>query len=173
VGANGCNAYPTASTCSAGLVCERYAPAACLDPNWAEWPMPNSQADVTAGAPNLESYTDNGDGTVTDNLTGLMWQQAVPTTTYTWANAATYCSTTLTLASHSDWRLPSVVELTSIVDFGSSPAVNSTYFPSTPASWFWSSCPEAGFSSYWGIDFSSGHTLPQTASNGSYVRCVR
>ena len=68
--------------------------------------MPNSQADVTAGAPNLESYTDNGDGTVTDNVTGLMWQQAVPTATYSWAGAVTYCST-LTLAGHSDWRLPS------------------------------------------------------------------
>jgi len=136
--------------------------------------MPNSQADVTAGAPNLESYTDNGDGTVTDNLTGLMWQQAVPTTTYTWANAATYCSTTLTLASHSDWRLPSVVELTSIVDFGSSPAVNSTYFPSTPASWFWSSSPLAGSSSYaWYVDFGRGYTSYYDVSSTNYVRCVR
>ena len=41
--------------------------------------MPNDRVDVTAGAPNLESYTDNKDGTVTDNLTGLMWQQTVPT----------------------------------------------------------------------------------------------
>jgi len=31
--------------------------------DWAGWPMPNDQADVTAGAPNLESYADNGDGT--------------------------------------------------------------------------------------------------------------
>jgi hypothetical protein len=37
--------------------------------SWAEWPMPNSQADVTAGAPNPESYMDNGDGTVTDKVT--------------------------------------------------------------------------------------------------------
>lgn len=46
--------------------------------NWAEWPMPNGPADVAAGAPNPESYTANGDGTVTDNVTGLMWQQTVP-----------------------------------------------------------------------------------------------
>jgi len=37
---------------------------------WAEWPMPQWSADVTAGAPNPEGYTDNGDGTVTDNVTG-------------------------------------------------------------------------------------------------------
>jgi len=123
--ANGC------STCSIGLVCERYDNA-CLDPAWAEWPMPNSQADVTAGAPNLESYTDNGDGTVTDNVTGLMWQQVVPSATYTWANAVAYCPT-LALAGHSSWRLPSRIELESIVDFGqSSPSINGTYFPSTP-----------------------------------------
>ena len=102
--------------------------------DWAGWPMPNDQADVTAGAPNLESYTDNGDGTVTDNVTGLMWQQTVPTGTYTWAQAVAYCPT-LTLADHSDWRLPSRIELVSIVDLGvtSGPMINSTYFPSTPA----------------------------------------
>jgi hypothetical protein len=137
--------------------------------------MPNSQADVTAGAPNLESYTDNGDGTVTDNLTGLMWQQAVPTTTYTWANAATYCSTTLTLASHSDWRLPSVIELVSIVDLGqSNPSINSTYFPSTPANWFWSSSPLAGSSSYaWFVNFSIGNSVYSVVSFTANVRCVR
>jgi len=98
-------------------VCERYPPAACLDPTWAEWPMPSDQVDVTAGAPNLESYTDNGDGTVTDNVTGLMWQQVVSTTTYNWAQALAYCPK-LTLAGHSDWRLPSRIELVSIVDLG-------------------------------------------------------
>ena len=58
---------------------------------WAEWPMPNGPADVAAGAPNLESYTDNGDGTVTDNVTELMWQQTMPLDGFTWTEAVDHC----------------------------------------------------------------------------------
>jgi hypothetical protein len=158
--------------CSAGLVCERYPPAVCADPNWDEWPVPNSQVDVTAGAPNLESYTDNGDSTVTDNVTGLMWQQAVPATQYDWADAVAYC-TTLTLAGHSDWRLPSVIELVSIVDFGQyNPSITPTYFPSTPSDFFWSAAPAAGI--WCSVNFYDGSTgSGLEVSDHAYVRCVR
>jgi hypothetical protein len=161
--------------CSAGLVCERNPPAACADPTWAEWPVPNSQVDVTAGAPNLESYTDNGDGTVTDNVTGLMWQQAVPTDTYTWAQALAYCPT-LTVSGYGDWRLPSVIELSSIVDLGQSdPSINPTYFPSTPSDLFWSASPLAGSSSFaWVVTFVYGSANHyHLVSMSSNVRCVR
>jgi len=149
-------------TCSAGLA------------NWAEWPVPNGPVDVTAGAPNLESYTDNGDGTVTDNVTGLMWQQVVPATRYVWAGAVSYCPT-LTLAGHSDWRLPSVIELSSIVDLGQSyPSINPTYFPSTPSDFFWSASPLAGSSSdAWFVYFVYGYTYNFDISNAGFVRCVR
>ena len=164
--------------CSAGLVCERYPSAACADPNWNQWPLPNSQADVAAGAPNPESYTDNGNGTVTDNVTGLMWQQAVPATEYGWADAVpdavAYCPT-LTLAGHSDWRLPSMIELLSIVDYGQhNPSINPTYFPSTPADYFWSSSPYAGYSSNAGyvVNFYDGYS-PDFPVGVAWVRCVR
>ena len=161
-------------TCAAGLVCERNPPAMCADPNWNEWPLPSSEVDVAAGAPNLESYTDNEDGTVTDNITGLMWQQAVPTGTYTWAQAVAYCPT-LTLAAYSDWRLPSVIELVSIVDYGQyNPSIDPTYFPSTPASDFWSSSPLAGWSSgAWLVNFNYGYSGLIVVSNTFHVRCVR
>jgi hypothetical protein len=137
--------------------------------------MPNDQVDVTAGAPNLENYTDNGDYTVTDNLTGLMWQQTVPSGTYTWAQAVAYCPT-LNLAGHSDWRLPSRIELVSIVDLGvsSGPMINSTYFPSTPAYWFWSASPVAGSpSSAWSVAFFFGYTHDVDFTLTYNVRCVR
>jgi hypothetical protein len=137
--------------------------------------MPNGQADVTAGAPNLEAYKDNGDGTVADNVTALMWQQVQPTATYSQADALNYCST-LTLAGHSDWRLPTVIELASIVDLGQStpPTINGTYFPSAPKNFFWSSSPAAGSpSSAWYVNFSNGSTYGYDVSATGNVRCVR
>jgi len=167
----GCTALG-ASTCATGAVRERAAPADCVDPNWAEWPMPNGQADVTVGAPNPESTTDNGDGTVTDNVTGLMWQQAVAATTYAQAAAVAYCPT-LTFAGHNDWRLPSVIELVSIVDYGqSSPSINGTYFPATPPAYFWSSSA-IGTTYAWKISFNDGGTDTESFSATYNVRCVR
>jgi hypothetical protein len=136
--------------------------------------MPNGQVDVTAGAPNLAGYTDNGNGTVTDKVTGLMWQQTVPAGTYTWEQAKAYCPT-LTLAGHSDWRLPTRIELVSIVDFGRrAPAIDTTYFPSTPSNLFWSSSPLAGLSSYaWVVIFETGFSYSYGVSSSNWVRCVR
>ncbi len=71
------------------------------------------------------SYTDNGDGTVTDNVTGLMWQQSPDTDgdgdidaddklSYDMAVAR---AVTLKLGGYTDWRLPTIKELYSLVDF--------------------------------------------------------
>jgi hypothetical protein len=58
---------------------------------------------------------DNGNGTVTDTGSGLMWQKATAPGTYTWQAALSYCEN-LSLAGHSDWRLPNRNELESLVD---------------------------------------------------------
>ena len=57
---------------------------------WADWPMPNSAVDVAAGAPNPQSYTNNGDGTITDGVTQLRWQQSAPAAPYAWSDASSY-----------------------------------------------------------------------------------
>lgn len=56
---------------------------------------------------------------VTDNLHGLMWQDndAVGSETYTWQGATSYCEN-LDLAGYTDWRLPEIDELESIMDYG-------------------------------------------------------
>lgn len=74
------------------------------------------------------SYTDNGDGTVTDNVTGLMWAQEQSTIGMDHDQAATYCSN-LTLGGYDDWRLPTIKELWSIRNQSTGwPFIDITYF---------------------------------------------
>jgi len=174
VGSDSCRAL-TATNCATGMVCERYGTPDCLDPNWAEWPMPNSQSDVAAGAGHLAGFTDNGDGTITDNNTKLTWQKTVTTDKYTWALADGHCKS-LPLGGYSDWRLPTVIELTSIVDYGQgNPSINGIYFPNTPwDDFFWTSTKWADSSaSAWYIYFNYGYTNYLDGTYEIYVRCVR
>lgn len=67
-------------------------------------------------------FHDNGDGTITDRATGLMWQQADSGKGMNWEQSLAYAST-CKLAGHSDWRLPNAKELQSIVDYSRVPAV--------------------------------------------------
>lgn len=123
---------------------------------------------------NPPSYTDNGDGTISDDVTGLMWQQEDDDTTRTWYDAMSYCND-LTLGGYSDWRLPSKKELISIVDYGTyNPSIDTTYFSGTNASDCWSSTPSASnFSHAWSVYFSDGHVYSGYKSVSYYVRCVR
>lgn len=63
---------------------------------------------------NAPSYTDNGDGTITDNVTGLMWQKDYEVLSY---KEAIEKLKTFNLANHSDWRLPSIKEAYSLILF--------------------------------------------------------
>ncbi len=76
-------------------------------------------------AGNQPSFIDNDDGTISDNVTGLMWQKsadmdedgdidAADKLTYDQAQAG---AATLTLAGYDDWRLPTIKELYSLIDF--------------------------------------------------------
>jgi hypothetical protein len=64
---------------------------------------------------NEPSYTDNGDGTVTDNVTGLMWMKDMGEK-MTWEEAMAYAET-CTFAGYNDWRVPSIKELYSLILF--------------------------------------------------------
>lgn len=68
-------------------------------------------------AQNASRFTDNGDGTVTDNNTKLMWSKNANPFIYDtkWDHNITQCED-LTLADYSDWRLPAIQELRSLID---------------------------------------------------------
>jgi len=73
-------------------------------------------------------FVDNGDGTITDNATGLMWQKDDSQTGLNWEEALNWVQqkNAENYLGHNDWRLPNVKELQSIVDYSRSPqATNS------------------------------------------------
>jgi hypothetical protein len=111
-------------------------------PAWATWPMPNAPS---SGLPHPQSYDTSVAGTAVDRVTGLMWQRDAYTVS-TAANgngaqifgqADAYCAE-LGLAGFHDWRVPSRIELVSLVDFTVDPAENATVL-SVAAAFFLSS----------------------------------
>ncbi len=126
------------------------------------------------------NLTDNYDGTVTDNDTGLVWQQGQDDGLVTWISHALDACTELSLAGKGDWRLPNIKELESIVDdTRSSPAIDTTYFPSTNSDCYNSSTSPFGIGPNedyrWLIDFTDGTVYRRTSTTSyyCYTRCVR
>jgi len=85
--------------------------------------FPGQDGFYQAGCPTEGRFVDNGDGTVTDNCTGLMWQKEMAPGAYAWQAGLKYCEG-LDLAGHTDWRLPNIRELHSLVDYGRQPAIH-------------------------------------------------
>jgi hypothetical protein len=122
----------------------------------------------------IAAYIDNGDGTVTDDGTGLMWQQSTAPGTYNWQKALDYCES-LELAGYTDWRLPTAMELVSIVDATRyNPSIHLTYFPDTVPYDYWSSTTCAyDTSGAWDVYFLRGDVGYEHKSTGGRVRAVR
>ena len=127
------------------------------------------------------ALVDNGDGTVTDTATCLMWQQATMDLNndgtpdeMTWEQALDE-SEHLILAGYSDWRLPDYNEFVSIVDYSRyHPAIDTTVFPDTVSSDYWSSTTNADYAyGAWCVNFYHGDDGSYDKSGSNYVRAVR
>jgi Protein of unknown function (DUF1566). len=128
--------------------------------------------------------------TVTDTITGLVWQRdgssarkgctgRMGDLTCNWAGANAYCAF-LTLGGISGWRMPTVTELQTIVDFRvppPGPTIDHATFPNTPSELFWTASPNGGQAGKehgiaWGVAFSTG-SLDRIGLVNFRVRCVR
>jgi hypothetical protein len=122
------------------------------------------------------SFIDLGNGMITDTVTGLMWQKDSAPETYTWRDARQYVES-LTLGGYDDWRLPTVQELSMLVDpavKNPSPAIDTTYFADTRSDFYWTSTVGTrGLWKAWAVDFSSGYVNYKGRMNTFYVRAVR
>jgi len=115
---------------------------------------------------------DNDTQIVTDNETGLQWQDN-ESVSKTWKSAIDYCEN-LTLGSYEDWRLPNINELTSLVDDSKSNPSIDTVFQYTASSYYWSSTTYASSSGHaWLVRFYYGFQYSNGKNYSSYVRCVR
>ncbi len=160
-----------------GLVISNTSLAVCRD-----------QEDIPASTPDSQ-LQDNGDGTVTDGKTDLMWKQCSEglegadcatgaATTHTWDNALqtpSILNASVGFAGYTDWRLPNVKELHSILEEQcSNPAINSSSFPNTVSSNYWTGTAGADNSSgAWHVNFDFGKAYFVNRSNIRYVRLVR
>ena len=108
---------------------------------------------------------------VMDMATGLMWQQTF-VTGQTWQQALTYCEG-LDYSGFSDWRLPNVNELRSLVNYDrNNPASD---FPGMQSDWFWSSSSVSGYILLaWLVYFHIGNvSYGGVKDNFNDARCVR
>lgn len=118
---------------------------------------------------------DNGDGTVTDPRTGLMWtKETLPGGRMTYDEVVKACKV-LRVAEHKDWRPPTVEELFALADRSRhSPAIDTDLFPDTKSDWYWTStlCAWAP-SCAWIVSFSYCGVYYPHRNGYAFVRAVR
>ncbi len=110
-----------------------------------------------------------------DATTGLEWQTTPFAASMQWEEADAACKA-LRIGGHDDWRLPTRVELLTLVDdTRHDPAIDADAFPNTPSKWFWTATPYAGDpKTYaWIVAFHSGGTGAGNRRNSDHVRAVR
>jgi len=130
---------------------------------------------------NYQTSTPGGYGEVvtTDKVTGLMWASDGNAAGCFYGgtkafDAAIDWADGLSFAGFSDWRMPNIRELNSLVNYGThSPAINTTYFPNMKISQYWTGSSVDGAAGGWYIDFDYGYVNNWDKGGGLYVRAVR
>lgn len=183
-GTNVCDTYCDMFT-DCPYTCQNRSPYYQCQGQFADWPMPDS----TPGAKVAPDYT-VGTGTITDNVTGLMWV-ASPATTFTncigpghdpytntcnFSESLAYCAQ-LNWAGFTDWRLPTKIEFESIMDFTVTDPLLASPFPRAAAGkWqgFWTSSMVSGMSdAAWHVALTDGTSSANPTGYSYAVRCVR
>ena len=122
-------------------------------------------------------YTRDGvNNIVTDNVTGLMWQDnaAAATTSVNWATATGTTCQALNIGGYTDWRLPTETELSTLPDYGrSSPAIDTIFANTASDYYYWSSTSYDASILAWHVNFDYGFVDSSVKGNSYYVRCVR
>jgi len=163
---------------------------------------PGQDAFYKTGCPAAGRFTDNGNGTVTDGCTGLMWQKETADTNFdgfrgdldplTWKNSLKFCESLILTKTgtwaaekdivdgkiaegdvlYRDWRLPNVRELQTIIDFGQFNPSMDPIFGAVGLG-YWTSSSTNTPDTGWFVNFQYGGMGGKLKWIGSYVRAVR
>lgn len=138
------------------------------------------------------NFLDHKNGTVSDQPRGLMWKKC--SEGQSWRKAGNSCEGQAAgiswddalnqveilnagsgFAGFKDWRLPTIKELATLVDYERPSPIDLTLFPATPSLWYWSSTPyQRQGSRAWFVAFGSGDISIERIDNQSlHVRLVR
>lgn len=186
---SGCAADPVAGVIRSGQTI-------CYDVTGTMIPCSGTghDGDIQAGV--ARGYTDNGDGTITDNATGLMWEKLSDDESIhdkdngsQWVPGLAKADdlNTMMFAGYDDWRVPSIIELQTIIDYETSePAISDDFRTDCPMGCtvltcncvrgapYWSSTSyEKTATNAWFVDFQYGSIGPGLKTQGNYVRAVR
>ncbi len=120
--------------------------------------------------------TSGSDPVVEDLLTGLVWARAIAQANLLWKDALSFCAS-LSWGDRTDWRLPDINELESLITYGAAPEHTST-FPDLTDDYFWSSTTNAkDIAGAWTVEFRYGIVRPDMKKdeniNGIRTVCVR
>lgn len=196
VGAAGCNDFDDCQTNNGG--CDDAPMAKCNNQvgraRTCTCPAGSSGTGIGANGCTPMRFTITA-STVGDTTTGLTWQRTIPATysptctatledtnvgeTCSWPEARAYC-TGLVLAG-TGWRIPTLTELTSIVDETQEDGIDPVAFPNTPTNGnfggYWTAtagAPTNGMPSRWVVFFGFGDaSIEVHEAAGMHVRCVR
>jgi len=137
---------------------------------------------VLIGINTLNSFSltrfNANNGVISDSATNLKWQDSYSDNNNnvkytTWKNGINYCEN-LNLNGQRDWRLPNIVELTSLVDDRIHNPVINAVFQNTSLNDYWSSTTNSNINDYAKVlSFQSGSMGNYSKSYTHYIRCVR
>jgi len=120
----------------------------------------------------MQRYIDNKNGTIKDTKTGLIWQKSDDGMKRNLKDSEKYVEE-LDLAGYYDWRVPTIEELFSIIDFARyDPAINPVF--ECWGFWYWSNSSDASNrDSAWRVQFYNGYMYWANKNDSGLIRCVR
>ena len=176
----GCERSPACESCPTGLPDTGQSLCHDVEGNTIDCEsvnFPGLDGFQQTGCSPANRFMDNGNGTVMDSCTGLMWQQSSAPGLYGWQEALLYAEG-LVLGGFDDWRLPNIRELQSIADYGRFDPAIDPVFTDTVSDWYWSSTP-LGFPPAmnpdfaFNVNFENGDVYDWRKNDSLSVRLVR
>jgi hypothetical protein len=143
----------------------------CTDPQVADWQLQDGDFQ-----PNTQALVKTASDEVTDKTTGLVWQRGDDGNMYTYSDAIQHCSTFKSNEAATGWRLPSVIELMTLIDSGlgqPSPSIDPS-FTDAQSTNYWTATPTVYQTmEAWTVKFDFGEVIPLLTDTSLPVRCVR